>query len=90
MAMLHSIQLIRSDAPCVCCSHLSVRADVQSPLVCLLNCELLLSELYIGVPAKATVSIFNQTLLPSHFKWMVRWHHSFSTSFIVWKEEMLQ
>ncbi|XP_038584685.1 deleted in lung and esophageal cancer protein 1 [Micropterus salmoides] len=49
---------------------LSVRADVQSPQVCLLNCELLLSELYIGVPAKATVTLFNQTLLPSRFSWM--------------------
>ncbi|XP_071341210.1 deleted in lung and esophageal cancer protein 1 [Trachinotus anak] len=50
--------------------HLSVRADVQSPQVCLLNCELLLSELCIGVPAKGTVTLFNQTLLPSHFRWM--------------------
>ncbi|XP_040922334.1 deleted in lung and esophageal cancer protein 1 isoform X2 [Toxotes jaculatrix] len=50
--------------------HLSVRADVQSPRVCLLNCELLFSELYIGVPAKGTVTLFNQTLLPSHFRWM--------------------
>ncbi|KAM9337193.1 deleted in lung and esophageal cancer protein 1 [Symphorus nematophorus] len=52
--------------------HLSVRADVQSPQVCLLNCELLLSELYIGVPAKSTVTLFNQTLLPSHFTWMAQ------------------
>ena len=57
--------------PPVCCSHLSVRADVQSPQVCLLNCELLLSELYVGVPAKAAVTLFNQTLLPAHFQWMV-------------------
>ncbi|XP_037612878.1 deleted in lung and esophageal cancer protein 1 [Sebastes umbrosus] len=52
--------------------HLSVRADVQSPQVCLLSCELLLSELYVGVPAKATVTLFNQTLLPSHFSWMAQ------------------
>ncbi|KAE8279845.1 Deleted in lung and esophageal cancer protein 1 Deleted in lung cancer protein 1 [Larimichthys crocea] len=52
--------------------HLLVRADVQSPQVCLLNCELLLSELYIGVPAKSTVTLFNQTLLPSHFSWMAQ------------------
>ncbi|GAA6215002.1 deleted in lung and esophageal cancer protein 1 [Lates japonicus] len=50
--------------------HLSVRADVQSPQVCLMNCELLFSELYIGVPAKSAVTLFNQTLLPSHFRWM--------------------
>ncbi|XP_074549133.1 deleted in lung and esophageal cancer protein 1 [Halichoeres trimaculatus] len=49
--------------------HLSVRADVQSPQVCLLNNQLLLSELYIGVPAKAAVTLFNQTLLPADFKW---------------------
>ncbi|KAF0028061.1 hypothetical protein F2P81_019148 [Scophthalmus maximus] len=49
--------------------HLSVQADVQSPRVCLLNCELLLSELYVDVPAGASVTLFNQTLLPSHFKW---------------------
>uniref|UniRef100_A0A3Q3L0I4 DLEC1 cilia and flagella associated protein n=1 Tax=Mastacembelus armatus TaxID=205130 RepID=A0A3Q3L0I4_9TELE len=52
--------------------HLSVQADVQSPQVCLLNCELLLSELYIGVPAKSTVTLFNQTLMPSHFRWMLQ------------------
>ncbi|XP_044032520.1 deleted in lung and esophageal cancer protein 1 isoform X2 [Siniperca chuatsi] len=52
--------------------HLLVQADVQSPQVCLLNCELLLSELYIGVPAKATITLFNQTLLPSHFSWMAQ------------------
>ncbi|XP_034056329.1 deleted in lung and esophageal cancer protein 1 [Gymnodraco acuticeps] len=50
--------------------HLSVRADVQTPQVCLLSCELLLSELYMGVHARATVTLFNQTLLPSHFSWM--------------------
>uniref|UniRef100_A0A8C9YRN9 DLEC1 cilia and flagella associated protein n=1 Tax=Sander lucioperca TaxID=283035 RepID=A0A8C9YRN9_SANLU len=55
--------------------HLSVRADVQSPQVCLLNSELLLSELYVGVPAKATITLFNQTLLPSHFSWMVCWRN---------------
>ncbi|KAM7369872.1 hypothetical protein PAMP_011162 [Pampus punctatissimus] len=54
--------------------HLSVRADVQSPQVCLLNCELVLSELYIGVPAKGAVTLFNQTLLPSHFTWMAQLH----------------
>ncbi|XP_023122061.2 deleted in lung and esophageal cancer protein 1 [Amphiprion ocellaris] len=52
--------------------HLLVRADVQSPQVCLLNCKLVLSELYIGVPTKGTVTLFNQTLLPSHFSWMTQ------------------
>ncbi|XP_028289337.1 deleted in lung and esophageal cancer protein 1 [Parambassis ranga] len=49
--------------------HLSMRADVQSPQVCLLNCKLALSELYIGIPVKSSVTLFNQTLLPSHFSW---------------------
>ncbi|KAK2886526.1 deleted in lung and esophageal cancer protein 1 [Channa argus] len=52
--------------------HLSVRADVQSPKVCLLNCQLLLSEPYVGIPARGTVTLFNQTLLPSHFRWMAQ------------------
>ncbi|XP_061121210.1 deleted in lung and esophageal cancer protein 1 isoform X2 [Syngnathus typhle] len=50
--------------------HLLVRADVQSPQLCLLNCELLLSELYMGVAAEGTVTIFNQTLLQSNFCWV--------------------
>uniref|UniRef100_A0A3Q3G0Z0 DLEC1 cilia and flagella associated protein n=1 Tax=Labrus bergylta TaxID=56723 RepID=A0A3Q3G0Z0_9LABR len=45
---------------------------VQSPQVCLLNCELLLSDLYIGVPANATVTLFNQTLLPTDFSWILQ------------------
>ncbi|XP_041670632.1 deleted in lung and esophageal cancer protein 1 [Cheilinus undulatus] len=52
--------------------HLSVRADVQSPQVCLLNCELLLSELYIGVPANSSVTLYNQTPLPTDFSWMAQ------------------
>ncbi|KAJ0059524.1 hypothetical protein NL108_001875, partial [Boleophthalmus pectinirostris] len=49
--------------------HLSVQASVQSPQLCLLNCELILSELYMGVTTEATVTLFNQTLLDSNFKW---------------------
>ncbi|XP_072306530.1 deleted in lung and esophageal cancer protein 1-like [Eucyclogobius newberryi] len=49
--------------------HLSVQASVQSPQVCLLNCELHLSQLYMGVISEATVTLFNQTLLASNFKW---------------------
>uniref|UniRef100_UPI003AAEDB9A deleted in lung and esophageal cancer protein 1 n=1 Tax=Centroberyx gerrardi TaxID=166262 RepID=UPI003AAEDB9A len=52
--------------------HLSVQADVQAPQVCLLSCELVFSELYMGVPAKGVVTLFNQTLLPSHFTWMAQ------------------
>ncbi|XP_019745531.1 deleted in lung and esophageal cancer protein 1 isoform X2 [Hippocampus comes] len=50
--------------------HLLLRADVQSPQLCLLNCELLLPELYMGVAAEGTVTLFNQTLLPSNFSWV--------------------
>ncbi|KAM8823094.1 deleted in lung and esophageal cancer protein 1 isoform 2-T2 [Spinachia spinachia] len=49
--------------------HLKVRADVHSPRVCLLSCQLLFSQLYVGVPAEATVTLFNQTLLTSRFSW---------------------
>uniref|UniRef100_A0A669CMZ0 DLEC1 cilia and flagella associated protein n=1 Tax=Oreochromis niloticus TaxID=8128 RepID=A0A669CMZ0_ORENI len=50
--------------------HLSVRADVQSSHVCLLNCTLSFPELYVGASATGTVTLFNQTLLPSQFTWM--------------------
>ncbi|XP_072234940.1 deleted in lung and esophageal cancer protein 1 [Leuresthes tenuis] len=50
--------------------HMWMRADVQSPQVCLLNCTLVLSELYVGVLSTGSVTLFNQTLLPSHFSWM--------------------
>ncbi|CAL8294151.1 unnamed protein product [Lota lota] len=52
--------------------YLSVQADVQTPKVCLLSTELVFSEIYLGVPAKGVVSLFNQTLLPAHFTWMSR------------------
>uniref|UniRef100_A0A3Q3W7F0 Deleted in lung and esophageal cancer protein 1 Ig-like domain-containing protein n=1 Tax=Mola mola TaxID=94237 RepID=A0A3Q3W7F0_MOLML len=60
--------------------HLLVRGDVQSPLVCLLNCKLILSELYIGVPANATVTLINQTLLPSYFSWLQGEHSKLCTA----------
>ncbi|XP_075308844.1 deleted in lung and esophageal cancer protein 1 [Odontesthes bonariensis] len=50
--------------------HLWMRADVQSPQVCLLNSTLVLSGLYIGVLSRGSVTLFNQTLLSSHFSWM--------------------
>ncbi|XP_030622999.1 deleted in lung and esophageal cancer protein 1 [Chanos chanos] len=49
--------------------HLSVQADVQSPQVCLLSCELVLCDLFVGVPHKTSVTLFNQTLLPSYCTW---------------------
>ncbi|XP_018607038.1 deleted in lung and esophageal cancer protein 1 isoform X2 [Scleropages formosus] len=53
--------------------HLSVKADVQSPQACLLNCELVFTELYVGVPTSGSTTIFNQTLLPVHFSWEELW-----------------
>jgi len=50
-------------------SHLSVRAVVQSPQVCLLSSELVLADLYVGVPQTGSVTLFNQTLLPAYFTW---------------------
>lgn len=50
-------------------SHLSIRAVVQSPQVCLLSCELVFADLYVGVPQTGSVTLFNQTLLPAHFNW---------------------
>lgn len=69
-----SVHLARNSRRDVCllASHLLLRADVQSPQLCLLNCELLLPELYMGVAAEGTVTLFNQTLLPSNFSWAVR------------------
>ncbi|XP_062415040.1 deleted in lung and esophageal cancer protein 1 [Pungitius pungitius] len=52
--------------------HLLVRADVHAARVCLLGCRLLFSELHVGVPAEASVTLFNQTLLPSRFSWMAQ------------------
>ncbi|KAM4719080.1 deleted in lung and esophageal cancer protein 1 [Anableps anableps] len=46
-----------------------IQADVQSPKVCLLKRMLVISELYIGIPTKGSVTLSNQTLLPSHFSW---------------------
>ncbi|XP_034145187.1 deleted in lung and esophageal cancer protein 1 [Esox lucius] len=49
--------------------HLSVEADILSPQVCLLSCELVFPDLYVGVPSLATVTLFNQSLLPAQYTW---------------------
>ena len=51
------------------CSSLGVFAEVQQPMVCLLECDMNLPEVYAGVPVIFTVVIFNQTLLPTLFEW---------------------
>ena len=50
-------------------SSLGVFAEVQQPLVCLLECDINLPEVYTGVPVIFTAVIFNQTLLPTTFEW---------------------
>ncbi|XP_039609639.1 deleted in lung and esophageal cancer protein 1 isoform X1 [Polypterus senegalus] len=49
--------------------HLAIQGDVQMPQVCLQTCELVFSELYVGVPAQGSVKLFNQTLLPATYTW---------------------
>ncbi|XP_076868774.1 deleted in lung and esophageal cancer protein 1 isoform X2 [Brachyhypopomus gauderio] len=49
--------------------NLFLRADVQSPQVCLLNCELQLPDLYVGVVQKVRTTLLNQTLIPAFFTW---------------------
>ncbi|XP_073190809.1 deleted in lung and esophageal cancer protein 1 isoform X3 [Lepidochelys kempii] len=50
-------------------SHLPVFVEVQTPQACLMSSHLVFSEIYIGVPAQATVKLFNQTLLPAKYFW---------------------
>ncbi|XP_074725552.1 deleted in lung and esophageal cancer protein 1 [Strix uralensis] len=50
-------------------SHLPVFVEVQTPQACLMSSHLVFSEIYSGVPAKATSKLFNQTLLPAKYLW---------------------
>ncbi|NXI89657.1 DLEC1 protein, partial [Psophia crepitans] len=50
-------------------SHLPVFVDVQTPQACLISSHLVFTEIYTGVPAKATNKLFNQTLLPAKYLW---------------------
>ncbi|NXS51408.1 DLEC1 protein, partial [Brachypteracias leptosomus] len=50
-------------------SHLPVFVEVQTPQVCLISTRLVFTEVYTGVPAKATCKLFNQTLLPAKYLW---------------------
>ncbi|NXU58869.1 DLEC1 protein, partial [Turnix velox] len=50
-------------------SHLPVFVEVQTPQACLLSSHLVFTEIYSGVPAKATSKLFNQTLLPAKYLW---------------------
>ncbi|XP_039093100.1 deleted in lung and esophageal cancer protein 1 [Hyaena hyaena] len=50
-------------------SYLPVYADVQEPFVYLQSSHVEVSSLYLGVPAKATATLVNGTLLPTRFHW---------------------
>ncbi|KFP20300.1 Deleted in lung and esophageal cancer protein 1, partial [Egretta garzetta] len=50
-------------------SHLPVFVEVQTPQACLISSHLVFTEMYTGVPAKATSKLFNQTLLPAKYLW---------------------
>ncbi|NXN88817.1 DLEC1 protein, partial [Bombycilla garrulus] len=50
-------------------SHLPVFVEVQTPQVCLISSHLVFTEIYTGVPVKATSKLFNQTLLPAKYLW---------------------
>ncbi|XP_070585983.1 deleted in lung and esophageal cancer protein 1 [Erythrolamprus reginae] len=49
-------------------SYIPVSVEVQVPQVCLLPSDLHF-ELSIGIAAEATAHLFNQTMLPTPFKW---------------------
>ncbi|KAF6716700.1 Deleted in lung and esophageal cancer protein 1 [Oryzias melastigma] len=59
--------------------HLWIQADVQSPQVCLLNCKLTFTEIYLEVPKSASVMLFNQTALPAKFSWASQLHGKHSS-----------
>lgn len=53
----------------LCASYLPVYAEVQEPHVYLQNSRVELSNLYLGVPTRASVTLINGTQLPTHFHW---------------------
>ncbi|XP_071889969.1 deleted in lung and esophageal cancer protein 1 isoform X2 [Anas platyrhynchos] len=50
-------------------SHLPVFVEVQTPQACLMSSHLALTEIYTGIPVKATSKLFNQTQLPAKYLW---------------------
>ncbi|BFZ02531.1 hypothetical protein BsWGS_05570 [Bradybaena similaris] len=52
-----------------------VYCEAQTPVVCFLECDIFIPEVYLDVPAVFTVHLHNQTLLPTTYKWgMVTGH----------------
>uniref|UniRef100_A0A8C2TIS8 DLEC1 cilia and flagella associated protein n=1 Tax=Coturnix japonica TaxID=93934 RepID=A0A8C2TIS8_COTJA len=50
-------------------SYLPVSVEVQTPQACLISSHLVLTEMYTGIPVKATSKLFNQTRLPAKYSW---------------------
>ncbi|XP_016051691.1 PREDICTED: deleted in lung and esophageal cancer protein 1, partial [Miniopterus natalensis] len=50
-------------------SYLPVYAEIQEPYVYLQSSQVVVSNLYLGVPTKATITLINGTLLPTRFHW---------------------
>ncbi|POI32529.1 hypothetical protein CIB84_003720 [Bambusicola thoracicus] len=50
-------------------SYLPVSVEVQTPQACLISSHLQLTEMYTGIPVKATSKLFNQTRLPAKYSW---------------------
>ncbi|GFS07257.1 deleted in lung and esophageal cancer protein 1 [Elysia marginata] len=50
-------------------SSIGVYAEAQNPVVCFLECDKFLPEVYLDVPVVFKAVLHNQTLLPTTFKW---------------------
>ncbi|XP_011808719.1 PREDICTED: deleted in lung and esophageal cancer protein 1 isoform X2 [Colobus angolensis palliatus] len=50
-------------------SYLPVYAEVQKPHVYLQSSQVEVSNLYLGVPTRTTITLINGTLLPTQFHW---------------------
>lgn len=53
----------------LCPSYLPVYAEVQEPYAYLQSSQVQVTNLYLGMPAKATITLINGTLLPTRFHW---------------------
>ncbi|XP_073916120.1 deleted in lung and esophageal cancer protein 1 isoform X2 [Castor canadensis] len=51
------------------CSYLPVYAEIQEPHVYLKSSQVEVSNLYLRVPTKSTITLINGTLLPTRFHW---------------------
>lgn len=63
------VSLISIPVISLCSSYLPVYAEVQEPHVYLRSSHVEVTNLYLGVPTKATVTLINGTLLPTRFHW---------------------